>query len=82
MKVCIIIAIGLLVGCGGSKTKPDVPKVLSCVEKVLQIMAETPTCQNRARKIKELLNAQSECFEALTGENAPNWMCAVDAGVE
>jgi hypothetical protein len=66
-----------LCACGGDGKKPaDVPKLMSCAEKVLAIVTETPNCADIGRKVDELLAAQAECFEALTGERAISWSCA------
>lgn len=64
-----------LLGCGGDKRPPDVPKLTSCAEKVLAIVTETPNCADIGRKVDELLSAQAECFAALTGQDAIVWSC-------
>lgn len=77
VSLAAIVVFGyLLMGCGGSKAKdPDVPRLLTCAEKVVKIVTETPNCEDIKQKIGELLDAQAECFEALTGEKAPTWTC-------
>ncbi len=66
-----------LSACGGDgKKPPDVPKLMSCAEKVLAIVTETPNCADIGKKVNELLAAQAECFEALSGEKAVQWSCA------
>ncbi len=68
--------------CGGNPKQPppDVPKLLSCAERVVAIVTDTPDCTDIRRKVDELLQAQAECFEALTGERAIQWTCDTDGG--
>lgn len=79
MVAALLFAVVTLAKCGGDQKPPDVPKLMSCAEKVLAIVTETPDCAQISRKVDELLSAQAECFEALTGEHAISWSC-VDGG--
>lgn len=73
----VAVVAALLSGCGGNgkQPPPDVPKLMSCAEKVVAIVTATPDCVDIRRKVDELLAAQAECFEALTGERAVQWSC-------
>ena len=77
LATAFLIWIGLQCsGCGGDgKKPPDVPKLMSCAERVLAIVTQTPNCADIGRKVDELLAAQAECFEALSGERAVQWSC-------
>jgi hypothetical protein len=68
----------LLTKCGGGK-EPDVPKLLSCAEKVVEIVSHAPTCNDRVRQLDALIQLQTECMEALTGEKA-QWLSCGDGG--
>ena len=81
LLVVVVWLVMHLSGCGGSSGKePDVPKLLSCAEKIVRIVSETPDCRQVARKVDELLMVQAECFSALTGETAVYWSCG-DGGL-
>lgn len=71
-------AVVLLFGCGGGK-QPDVPKLLSCAERVVEIVTHEPTCNDRVRQLDALIRAQAECMEALTGDKA-EWLSCGDGG--
>jgi hypothetical protein len=81
------LAIGTLVAavvlvlahCGGKAKEPDVPKLLSCAERVVEIVTREPTCSDRVRQLDALIRAQAECMEALTGEKA-QWLSCGDGG--
>ena len=76
LVAAFVFIIFALCRCGGDgKKPPDVPKLMSCAERVLAIVTQTPNCADIGRKVDELLAAQSECFEALTGEKAISWSC-------
>jgi hypothetical protein len=79
--VAAVFAIVYLLACGGGdRPQPSVPRLLSCAEKVVDIITTTPRCEEIGRRLNQLLEAQAECFEALTGDKAPTWSCDPDGG--